>query len=159
MCATRPAAFAAVPFWNATSVLIVQAASAAVSGCPSDHLAPERVWNVQVFPSFETPHLVAKSGANFSCLSYWTRNGYTYMKVVYASWLKATNGFSESIRELVPSRSTPPSLTFPFEPLFDFEPHPAASSATSRIARSARLLTRRDPRRRSASARRRRGCR
>ena len=31
-----------------------------------------------------------------------------YSKVEYASWLNATNGFSESMRELVPSRNVPP---------------------------------------------------
>src|SRR5438128_12442647 len=31
-----------------------------------------------------------------------------YSKVEYASWLKATYGLSESIRELVPMRKTPP---------------------------------------------------
>jgi len=61
MWATRPAAFAAVPFWKVTSVLIVNAASAAVSGFPSDHFAPGRVWNVHVFPSAEVSHFVAKS--------------------------------------------------------------------------------------------------
>ena len=75
MCATRPAAFAAVPFWNATSVLIVHAASEAVSGFPSDHLAPGRVWKVHVFPSVETCQLVAKSAVKWRLRSYWTRNG------------------------------------------------------------------------------------
>ena len=32
-----------------------------------------------------------------------------YLKVEYASWLKATYGLSESIRELVPSLKVPPS--------------------------------------------------
>ena len=38
-----------------------------------------------------------------------------YSKVEYASWLNATNGFSESMRELVPSRNVPP--LFALEPL------------------------------------------
>ena len=33
-----------------------------------------------------------------------------YSKVEYASWLNATNGFSESMRELVPSRNGPAAL-------------------------------------------------
>src|SRR4051812_19704867 len=37
-----------------------------------------------------------------------------YMNVEYASWLKATYGLRESIRELVPSRNVPP--LFALEP-------------------------------------------
>ena len=43
-----------------TSVLIVQAASAAVSGLPSDHFAPGCVLNVQVLPSCEVSQLSAQ---------------------------------------------------------------------------------------------------
>jgi hypothetical protein len=43
-------------------VLIVQAASAAVSGFPSDHFAFGARWNVQVRPSGEVCQLVANSG-------------------------------------------------------------------------------------------------
>ena len=34
-----------------------------------------RVWNVQVSPSWEDSHLVAKSGVKLSFWSYWTRKG------------------------------------------------------------------------------------
>ncbi len=48
-----------------------------------------------------------------------------YSKVEYASWLKATYGLSESIRELVPSLKVPPSwLLLELDP-----PHPAARIA------------------------------
>ena len=76
MWAISPAEFAAPPSLYLTSVLIVQAASSAVSGWPSDHFAPSTVLNVQVFPSAEVDHDLAKSGANFwFVLSYWTRKG------------------------------------------------------------------------------------
>ena len=76
MCAISPAAFAAPEPWYLMSVLIVHAASRAVRGLPSDHLAPLRVWNVQFLPPFEIVHDVAKSGVNFLfCLSYWIRKG------------------------------------------------------------------------------------
>src|SRR3954466_2790105 len=51
-----------------------------------------------------------------------------YMKVEYASWLKATYGFSESMRELVPILKVPP--------LFELEPGaPDANSVTAPTAR------------------------
>src|SRR4051794_21614819 len=51
-----------------------------------------------------------------------------YMKVEYASWLKATYGFNESIRELVPILKVPP--------LFELEPGaPDANSVTAPTAR------------------------
>ncbi len=50
-----------------------------------------------------------------------------YSNVTYASPWKATNGFSESMLELLPSRNTPPSLTELPDPL---PPHAAAASAT-----------------------------
>ncbi len=53
----------------------VQAASAAVSGLPSDHFAPGWVWNVHVLPSGLTDQLRAKSGTNFSAGLYWTSSG------------------------------------------------------------------------------------
>ena len=36
-----------------TVVLIVQATSSAVSGCPSDHFVPDLRWKVQSLPSLE----------------------------------------------------------------------------------------------------------
>src|SRR3954452_9631303 len=75
MWAISPAVLPPPVPWYLTSVLIVQAASSAVSGLPSDHFEPETVWNVHVRPSFEVSHFVAKSGANCRSLSYWTRNG------------------------------------------------------------------------------------
>src|SRR4029453_7391735 len=42
-------------------VLIVQAASSAVIGLPSDHFEPERSLNVQDLPSFEWLHDFAQS--------------------------------------------------------------------------------------------------
>src|SRR5580765_2115465 len=50
-----------------------------------------------------------------------------YMKVEYASWLKATYGFSESMRELVPILKVPP--------LFELEPGaPDANSVSAPTA-------------------------
>ena len=46
-CATSPPRFAVGPLLNLMIVLIVHAASAAVSGLPSDHFAFGRVWDVQ----------------------------------------------------------------------------------------------------------------
>jgi hypothetical protein len=46
-----------------------------------------------------------------------------YSKVEYASWLNATYGFSESIRELEPTLNVPPSWLLELEP----PPHPAAT--------------------------------
>ncbi len=42
--------------------LNVYATSAAVSGTPSDHVTPERIVNVQVMPSSECVHDVARPG-------------------------------------------------------------------------------------------------
>src|SRR5262249_60181799 len=75
MWAVVPAELADGPLWNFRMVLNVQAASAAVSGFPSDHLAPGCVWNVQVRPSALSVQLRAKSGANCSFGLYWTRYG------------------------------------------------------------------------------------
>jgi hypothetical protein len=63
MWLTSPAALAAPPPWYLMSVLIVQAASAAVRGLPSLHLAFGCVLNVQVLPPFEACHDLAKNGA------------------------------------------------------------------------------------------------
>src|SRR5690242_11017479 len=72
MCATSPAAFAAPPAAYLMSVLIVQAASLAVSGLPSVQTACARVLNVQVLPPFDGFQEVAKSGAKREFdLSYW----------------------------------------------------------------------------------------
>ena len=76
MCAISPASFAAPVFLYLTAVLIVHAASAAVSGWPSVQIAPATVLNVQVLPSFDTCHDFAKSGANCRFVrSYWTSAG------------------------------------------------------------------------------------
>ena len=37
--------------------------SAAVSGTPSDHFTPSRMWNVQVLPSAEVSQDVASAGS------------------------------------------------------------------------------------------------
>jgi hypothetical protein len=63
MCAIRPASFAAPPFLYLMSVLMVHAASAAVRGLPSLHLALARVVNVHVLPPFDYFHERAKKGA------------------------------------------------------------------------------------------------
>ena len=76
MWAISPASFAAPVLLYLMSVLILQAASSAVSGWPSDHFAPWTVLNVQVLPSAEVDHDFAKSGMNFAfSLSYWIRVG------------------------------------------------------------------------------------
>src|SRR5512142_3012984 len=75
MCAVVPAELAVGPLANFRMVLNVQAASAAVSGFPSDHLAFGWVWNVQVRPSALSCQLRAKSGTNWSFWLYWTRYG------------------------------------------------------------------------------------
>ena len=64
MCATSPAELAVGPLWYFKIVVKVQAASAAVSGLPSDHFAPLTVWNVQTLPPSVTVQLVAKSGTS-----------------------------------------------------------------------------------------------
>ena len=56
-------------------MLMVQAASAAVSGFPSDHLACGRVWKVQVRPLADSLQLVAKSGTISKFALYWVSCG------------------------------------------------------------------------------------
>ena len=76
MCAISPAELAVAPPLYLTAVLIVHAASAAVSGWPSDQTAPLRVLNVHVLPPFDAFHDVAKSGAKlWFALSYWISSG------------------------------------------------------------------------------------
>jgi hypothetical protein len=53
-----------------TSVLNVQATSLAVSGWPSDHLAPETRWKVHVRPSEDDCHDLAKYGTMLLWASY-----------------------------------------------------------------------------------------
>ena len=55
--------------------LPVHAASAAVSGFPSDHLRRRFRWNVQVSPSALCDQLVAQSPSSFSPGPYWTSCG------------------------------------------------------------------------------------
>src|SRR5579862_4071660 len=105
MLTTLPASSAVGPFWNFTIVLSVQAASAVVSGLPSDHLAPALVWNVQVRPSEDSCQLVAKSGSIWSLRRlYWTRYGYMASNESLASVLLVVNGFSDAMVAGVPSR-------------------------------------------------------
>ena len=73
--ASTPAELAVGPLTYLRIELIVHAASAAVSGRPSDHLARGRVWKVQVSPSAECCQLVAKSGTMFRLALYWTSSG------------------------------------------------------------------------------------
>ena len=54
-----------------------------------------------------------------------------YSNVTYASPWNATNGFSESMLELLPRRNTPPSLTELADPP---PPHAAAASVTAAAA-------------------------
>jgi hypothetical protein len=56
-----------------------------------------------------------------------------YIKVEYASWLNATYGLSESIRELVPSRKVPP--LYARDP-----PAPAASAITAASASTPNIV-------------------
>src|SRR6266487_5162236 len=70
-----------------------------------------------------------------------------YSKVDQASELNATNGLSESMVELLPSRNTPPSLTAP--PLPEELPHAAAARAMATAA-ATRPGARRDGRGRVA---------
>ena len=58
-----------------TSRLHVQAASALVSGFPSDHLPFVCTLNVQVRPSLDVDHEVAQSGTILYDVSYWTSVG------------------------------------------------------------------------------------
>ncbi len=80
-CATPAAATAVGPFWYSTVVLIVQAASSAVIGLPSDHLVSGLSLNVQSLPSAECVQESAQSptstslfGSSFDC-AYWTSCG------------------------------------------------------------------------------------
>ncbi len=66
--------------------LPVQAASAAVSGLPSDHLPPGFRWNVQVSPSAECDQLVAQSPSSFGPGPYCTSCGYSITNALY-DWL------------------------------------------------------------------------
>src|SRR5437763_992629 len=77
MCETRPATFAVAPLLYLRSVLIVQAASAAVSGLPSLHLAFGWVLNVHDLPSFEARHDRAENGAEWGGLWCGRRRGRT----------------------------------------------------------------------------------
>ena len=69
------AEFAVAAFWYFRIVLKVQAASCAVSGLPSDHLAFGTVWKVQTLPPSDICQLVAKSGTIASLGLYWTSEG------------------------------------------------------------------------------------
>ena len=82
MWATRPAEAAVAPPLYLIEVLIVHAASAAVSGLPSLHFACGCVLNVHVLPWFDECHERAKNGANLRWLLYWTRAGYRYSNVL-----------------------------------------------------------------------------
>src|SRR5215470_18692524 len=67
---------AAAPLRSRTMVLIVHAASCAVSGLPSDHLACGTIANVSVRPPFDSFQEVAKSGSKPIVLrSYWISLG------------------------------------------------------------------------------------
>ena len=61
--------------WYLTSRLHVQAASAVVSGVPSDHLPFVWTLNVQVRPFFDVVQEVAQSPTILYDLSYWTSVG------------------------------------------------------------------------------------
>ena len=63
------AQFPAGPFWYLITVLNVNAASAEVSGFPSDHVAFEGRWNVQVKPSELVSQLFAQNGTMWLWLS------------------------------------------------------------------------------------------
>ena len=66
-CADGAAAATAVgPFWYLTMVLIVQAASSAVIGLPSDHLVSGLSLNVQSLPSAECVQESAQSPTSTS---------------------------------------------------------------------------------------------
>src|SRR5215208_6186695 len=79
------AATAVGPLANFTVVLIVQAASSAVSGLPSDHLPPGRTLKVHVLPSGVCDQDSAQSPSNvyfpFSYL-YWTSCGKIMMNAL-----------------------------------------------------------------------------
>src|SRR5919199_3421369 len=66
-----------------------------------------------------------------------------YSKAEYASWLNATYGFSESIRELVPILNVPPAFACDVPPLAEYA---AIASATIPSAGTAsHFLIRRPP--------------
>ena len=60
-CASAAAATAVGPSAYLSVVLIVQAASSAVSGVPSDHVPPGLSLNVQSLPSADVSHDSAQS--------------------------------------------------------------------------------------------------
>src|SRR3954465_12791411 len=60
-CASAGAMTAVGPLAYLTVVLIVQATSSAVIGCPSDHFVPDLRWNVQSFPSLDVSQESARS--------------------------------------------------------------------------------------------------
>jgi hypothetical protein len=76
------ARYAAGPAAYLTMVLPVHAASAAVSGLPSDHFPPVFRWKVQVLPSEDCVQLVAHSPSIFSPGPYWTSCGYSMTKAL-----------------------------------------------------------------------------
>ena len=78
-------------------MLIVQTASAAVSGLPSDHLPPLRSLNVQVMPSGVCDQLVAQSPCSLRPGPYCTSCGKSMTNALYACESNATNGLSESM--------------------------------------------------------------
>src|SRR5450432_10160 len=96
-CVSAAATAAVGPFAYLTIRLPVQAASAAVSGFPSDHFPPGLTWNVQVSPSDDCVQLVAQSPSSFSLGPYCTSWGYSITKALYDCDSMATNGFRESM--------------------------------------------------------------
>src|SRR5436190_22620017 len=62
-----------------------------------------------------------------------------YANVLIASWLKATNGLRESMRELVPSRKVPPSFVVELEAAAA-KPPSATAAVTSAAVLRHRLL-------------------
>src|ERR1700693_4128979 len=83
MCVSGAAVSDVAPAAYLTIRLPVQAASAAVSGLPSDHLPPALRWNVHVSPSDECDQLVAQSPSSFSLGPYCTTWGYSMTKALY----------------------------------------------------------------------------
>ena len=96
-CESAAATAAVGPLAYLTTRLPVQAASAAVSGLPSDHLPPGLRWNVQVSPLGACVQLVAQSPSSFSPGPYCTSWGYSITKALYDCASMATNGFRESM--------------------------------------------------------------
>jgi hypothetical protein len=62
MFVTLDARFPVGPSWYLMIVLMVNAASDAVMGCPSDHLVLAGRWKVYVSPSELVSQLVAQNG-------------------------------------------------------------------------------------------------